>query len=128
MPSAIITQLPPKQGLRRHCFCHIGGEPQDHNPTSTKTRIKTNDEFFKPVNDDGYHNPTSTKTRIKTLHKTQLRPENYQIITQLPPKQGLRLPNSILFPLMVINHNPTSTKTRIKTIFVQPGCTHLKLS
>ena len=87
---ALRTQLPLKQGLRHWFSISSALICASQNPTSTKTRIKTDHLNGDPIFFDFAQNPTSTKTRIKTpLFWDHLNCDP-TLRTQLPLKQGLR--------------------------------------
>ena len=64
------------------------------------------------------HEPTSTKTRIKTNHIKAVYHQKTDLTNQLPQKQGLRPSKNLFTICQKETHEPTSTKTRIKTFVV----------
>jgi len=85
----VMTPLPPKQGLKLSRPVCPDSSGMSYDTTSTKTRIETRGSEFCTRERESY-DTTSTKTRIET--STSSPPQNIQcdVMTPLPPKQGLK--------------------------------------
>jgi len=93
----------------------LPGQPaKSYDTTSTKTRIETPVGNSKKYRPQGY-DTTSTKTRIETNIPYSDCSRDTQVMTPLPPKQGLKRGCCQGWLDSSAGYDTTSTKTRIET-------------